>query len=251
MISTLFGSRKGNLFGWCVMCLVFVLGSFVFVRAAGTDISMCVKTNGSVYLIGPSYSRQTCAGGDTLITFNTQGPAGPQGVAGPTGPQGPQGPVGPEGGSAKLYDANNELIGYVTGTNTQNGISFVDYVDKNLNVLATAGYEGGQVFSFGKSSAVGDSTLYYTSPGCVGQAYMVASDYAKHYIIEARDGLYVIDQSKSMVNGFSYGSKLGGQDCVNTSDLDPGTTYVIDNAYPVKNVQSMINSYAVPFHIGF
>ncbi len=53
-----------------------------------------------------------------------QGPTGPQGVQGPVGPQGlkgatgPKGPQGPQGlpGSFKVYDANNQYLGYLVGS---------------------------------------------------------------------------------------------------------------------------------------
>lgn len=40
-----------------------------------------------------------------------QGPKGDTGASGPAGPQGPQGPAG-SGGGIKVYDANNQFLGY-------------------------------------------------------------------------------------------------------------------------------------------
>ena len=76
---------------------IALLGSWAFVHAEGTTISVCVRHSGAVYVIGAGFRREDCRDSDQLLTWNVQGPAGPQGPAGATGPTGPQGPVGPAG----------------------------------------------------------------------------------------------------------------------------------------------------------
>lgn len=53
-----------------------------------------------------------------------QGPKGDTGASGPTGPQGPQGPAG-SGGGIKVYDANNQSLGYAVG----GYVPFSTYID--------------------------------------------------------------------------------------------------------------------------
>lgn len=78
-------------------------------KAEGTMITICVKNNGSVYVIGEGFRRADCRRNDQLLSWNVSGVPGPQGPTGPTGPQGPSGndgasgalgaigPVGPQG----------------------------------------------------------------------------------------------------------------------------------------------------------
>jgi hypothetical protein len=57
----------------------------------------CIRpTNGNLRIIDSA--TETCAGGQTPITFNQTGPQGPVGPMGPAGPQGPPG----SGGSVLL-----------------------------------------------------------------------------------------------------------------------------------------------------
>ena len=67
------------------------------VRAENLTITVCVKNNGAMYLIGESFVREDCRRTDRLLSWNIAGPQGPQGVAGVAGPGGAQGETGPQG----------------------------------------------------------------------------------------------------------------------------------------------------------
>jgi hypothetical protein len=81
---------------------VFVLSGTVSVVSAQTGtIRSCVLTkNGTLRIIAAT---ETCKPGESLLTWNQQGPTGLEGPAGPVGPtgatgaQGPAGPVGATG----------------------------------------------------------------------------------------------------------------------------------------------------------
>lgn len=99
--------------GLIVAPLLFIL-SWRYTHAAGTAITVCVRRDGLVYVIGDGFRRADCRRGDQLLTWNVQGPPGPQGPAGPAGangtpgavgPQGPAGAVGPQGATG-LAGAN-------------------------------------------------------------------------------------------------------------------------------------------------
>lgn len=77
--------------------LVTILGSWTLARAEGTMITVCVKNNGKVYVIGEGFRRADCRGSDQLLSWNIEGPAGPMGPQGPQGELGPQGIPGPQG----------------------------------------------------------------------------------------------------------------------------------------------------------
>lgn len=79
------------LFGFALGIIAHPLVGKVLAQVASTEIYACVKDNGLVRI---STTSTTCGTGETLLSWNTQGPAGPQG---PQGPEGPQGPIGPAG----------------------------------------------------------------------------------------------------------------------------------------------------------
>ena len=73
-------------------------------RAAGSEVMLCVKRIGLVYMVGEGFRRADCHPGDTLVSLNTAGAPGPQGPAGPAGPVGPIGPAGAPGGQGVKGD---------------------------------------------------------------------------------------------------------------------------------------------------
>ena len=58
------------------------------------ELLVCVKKNGSMYLVGEAYSRSECRPRDTEMALNTIGPQGPKGDKGDKGDVGLQGPQG-------------------------------------------------------------------------------------------------------------------------------------------------------------
>jgi hypothetical protein len=95
------------------MVLVVALAGSALAHAADTTTTFyaCLKADGN---LGPiRVSPPTCSAGQTLLSWNQQGPAGPQGATGAsgatgaTGPQGPQGPAGANGA-----DGTNGVSGY-------------------------------------------------------------------------------------------------------------------------------------------
>lgn len=70
-------------------------GNRVFAdNASNKVIRACVNHGGDVRIVEP---HESCKHGETLLTWNVQGPQGPTGPAGQTGAIGPIGPAGPEG----------------------------------------------------------------------------------------------------------------------------------------------------------
>lgn len=60
-----------------------------------TVYSACVTRTGALY--GVTTATAQCRPGDSIISWNEQGPVGPQGPTGEPGPQGPRGPAGDTG----------------------------------------------------------------------------------------------------------------------------------------------------------
>jgi len=94
--------------------------------AQATELTVCVKKTGAMYLIGPEYRRHACrVRGETQMTLNTVGPQGPQGDPGPQGLKGDLGEQGPAGADGTtipcLTQVGTEAIFEGCNVNIRNG----------------------------------------------------------------------------------------------------------------------------------
>jgi len=83
------------------LALALAAGARVEAQSGGV-IGACVSANGSMRVIAPG---DVCKKGETLLSWNAEGPAGPAGPAGPTGPTGATGPAGPAGRDGRDAEA--------------------------------------------------------------------------------------------------------------------------------------------------
>ena len=78
-----------------------IVGTISITKASSNaELTVCVKKDGTMHLIGNSFKRSDCKKNEQLISFNAQRPKGDKGDTGATGPQGIQGiagPMGPQG----------------------------------------------------------------------------------------------------------------------------------------------------------
>ncbi|MEK9185475.1 MAG: hypothetical protein AAB863_01745 [Patescibacteria group bacterium] len=100
-----------------LLVLVFAIiivfaGAWAYTKAAGEQVSMCVKHNGLSYIIGENFKLADCRENDSLISWNTTGPQGPKGDKGDKGDMGERGPAGLQ---LHLYDGNNQDLGILVG----------------------------------------------------------------------------------------------------------------------------------------
>jgi hypothetical protein len=129
-----------------LVAIIFaLLGSWAVARAEGTMITICVKDNGKVYVIGEGFREADCRGRDQLLSWNIDGgpagPAGPQGEPGEPGPQGPQGPQGEQG---------------VAGPQGPQGVAGP----------AGGGIVRGDIYKFSASTIVNPDTVGETTASC-------------------------------------------------------------------------------------
>jgi hypothetical protein len=120
---TLTRNRKWVSAAFHVAVASLALFTSAVVRAEGTTVSVCVKNNGAMFLIGENFRHTDCRSNDQLLTWNIAGPPGPQGVpgvagpagaqgeAGPAGPTGPQGPAGTSGGTIGKTRVYEKVMG--------------------------------------------------------------------------------------------------------------------------------------------
>jgi len=109
-----------------LLVLVFVvvalfLGTWAYTKAEGDQISMCVKKNGFVYVIGQDFRSEDCKKTDSLLSWNTSGQQGPKGDKGDTGLQGIQGEVGPVGPKGDRGSDGEQGIQGQTGLRGEKG----------------------------------------------------------------------------------------------------------------------------------
>ena len=79
-----------------VALLVTPITGMTLGSTAENTVTACVnERSGHVRIVD---SGDDCRGGESVVTWNKQGPPGPAGPEGPPGPEGPAGPQGPPGG---------------------------------------------------------------------------------------------------------------------------------------------------------
>lgn len=152
--------------------LVILAMMTIATTTQASELTVCVRTNGRMYLVGPQYNRQSCRpSGETQITLNTVGPQGdpgpqgpqgepgPQGEAGPIGPQGPSGADGSDASTLHLFDANGQDLGAVVhGSGSDNVHTYLP----TLGVIA--------VFDLANDVLVRHPTfIYYEEDNCTGE----------------------------------------------------------------------------------
>ena len=102
---------------------IIALGLWSYIQAAGNELTVCVKKDGTVHVIGPEYKRDDCKKNESLLTWNIQGQKGDRGDQGEQGLMGPQGPSGITGaGNIAFIDANFILTTDGTYYNNNSGI---------------------------------------------------------------------------------------------------------------------------------
>ena len=158
-----------------VVVAVLFVGTNVFAAVTGNTITACISKDGEMKI---SQDGTTCAKGQTLLSWNIQGPKGEQGATGGTGPQGPQGDTGatgphgpsgltgeqglkgdpgPTGQSGEKGEAGNLTTQIITGTPVTISLS------SEGNVYSTATCpEGKSVLGGGETFSVSPniSTIY-------------------------------------------------------------------------------------------
>ncbi len=80
-----------SLFAVAIGSTMLLLGG---VGPDGEQLRGCVNPSGGLRIIAAS---ESCRSNESLVTWNSTGPAGQQGPAGPAGPTGATGPQGPRG----------------------------------------------------------------------------------------------------------------------------------------------------------
>ena len=220
-----------------LMAVISGLGYWSIAQAEGTEISMCVKQSGASYVIGTGFQNQSCKNNEQLLSFNVQGLTGPQGVQGPIGPQ------GPEGASVKLYDANDEIIGYYYPLLTGTGNS----VFYSTKFKAFGSYSPDLIFRPWLPTESRD--LYYKTTNCTGQAYVnkneVDSVYNYSFFDNTNHGgdIYVPNLNNTEEDMEAASVKHWRDE---TCSLNENTTI---DAYKADNIQNDLELYIKPFHI--
>lgn len=142
--------------GLLIAAAIF-LGLRLYSRAEGEIITVCVKKDGLMHVIGAGFKRTQCNQNETLLSWNMQGPAGPKGDPGP---------AGPSGNVFHLFDGNGQDLGtliyasdngFTTFLSGKNAIIEFSTDHNNLGDIARVGSDG--------------SPIFFAETGCSGDAY--------------------------------------------------------------------------------
>lgn len=140
-----------------------------YTRAAGDEITVCVKKDGIVHVIGEGFKRADCKKNESLLSWNTEGVQGPkgdegeQGLKGDKGDQGSMGERGPAGLNLHLFDGNGQDLGILINYFAGGYITF----NKDLGSIF---HFAARSYSSGRGGALepGNADLYFEQVDCRG-----------------------------------------------------------------------------------
>jgi len=215
--------------------LLVISGSFwVYSFAEGGAITVCVKKDGTVKVVGESFKRIDCKSGEQLLTWNIAGLQGPKGDKGDQGDQGEegvpgvngvdghdgsQGPQGPAGPSLHLYDSKGQDLGQYIGSEFRTLVSFGGGVSGVLRFSDT-----GHPFKIAKLD-IDDSKTYYPLDNCQGVPFIQVVGF-KNTVYRSNEKYYVVsdfamaprlaesqyDSGICVDDNFTYGDTYNLQD---------------------------------------
>ena len=125
--------------------VAFSLVSLTLAQAASSTITVCVKKEGTMYMVGDGFKRTECKDNDQLFGWNVTGPQGPQGLPGvpgaigPVGPQGPMGLTGADGAPGPVGAQGVQGIEGPAGISTGSGINKSRVYQKSVSGDFNAG----------------------------------------------------------------------------------------------------------------
>lgn len=215
------------------MPIITVLSGIILVSilpgySSAEERSACVhKRTGALRIA------EKCRKAESSMTLNTvgprgdTGPVGPQGIQGPKGdtgpkgdaggPQGPKGDPGPQGipgsgGSLKVFDYNNQFLGYLIDKNTfyipsLKALAGTEIRYKYFTYTGT-GYEGYlmEIASLTSRSPM----VYFTSTDCTGTAFYEPLEPIESYGYIGRDSKtekYYIVKDKPIIQIIAHSSQ--------------------------------------------
>lgn len=103
-----------------------------YTQAAGDEITVCVKKDGLVHVIGEGFKRVDCKKNESLLSWNVEGPQGLKGDKGDQGEQGEQGLKGDKGDAGSMGPQGEP------GLSAQHGAGNIIFIDGD-HLLKTDG----------------------------------------------------------------------------------------------------------------
>ena len=177
-------SRTAPLLG-ALIIVVLAFGFWGYSQAAGDVITVCVKHDGVMHVIGGEFKRTDCKKNESLLTWNIQGPQGEQGIQGEkgekgdTGEKGEQGvqgeqgekgdkgetgATGQNGNTLHLYDGNNQDLGLIVSTDVSNYITYIPQSNVSVQIKADDVAKSIGVYTF-------YNTVTFEDVNCGGAAF--------------------------------------------------------------------------------
>lgn len=138
-----------------VVAIFIAAGFFTYSRANSGMITVCVKKNGVMHMIGQDFQRTDCKDNESLLSWNIQGEKGEQGES---------------GDRLHFFDGNNQDLGIVLEASSGGVKTYVPALNRVVTFLIEAGRHPPftpEIRRFG--------TLYYESNNCFGDGLIEES----------------------------------------------------------------------------
>lgn len=114
-----------------LVIVALFLGIWTYTRAVGSQITVCVKKSGLVYVIGQDFKRYDCKKNDSLLSWNSEGIQGPRGDTGEQGPIGLTGPRGESGPKGDVGPTGPQGVKGDKGDSAQKGAGDIAFCDED------------------------------------------------------------------------------------------------------------------------
>jgi len=152
--------------------LSLVLGLWAYTKANGEEITVCVRSNGLMHVIGEGFRRTECRRNETLLSWDMhgeKGDTGEQGEQGEKGDKGDDGEDGEDGIEFHLFDDDGQDLGLLIRTSNlaRDFTVYIPQVDGFLNIEQSAS-SAGIVLST-------NIQINFAGAGCTGQQFFVGS----------------------------------------------------------------------------
>jgi len=146
--------------------LSLVLGLWAYTKANGEEITVCVRRNGLMHVIGEGFRRTECRRNETLLSWNTQGEKGDTGEQGEKGEKGDDGEDGTE---LHLFDGDDQDLGVLVRHEPNDGRYTTHITDIGVSINFHQEHNDRAALDVSAMDA------FYPDPNCSGTPFITGA----------------------------------------------------------------------------
>jgi len=166
--------------------LSLVLGLWAYTKANGEEITVCVRRNGLMHVIGEGFRRTECRRNETLLSWNIGGEKGEKGDTGEKGED------GEDGTDLHLFDADGQDLGVLLDVDTSDNDTHVYTAFlPSIGLIEVKTKNNESILSLQSKFGV-----FFTDVDCSGNAFTILS-YSGHLMNKISDGRYFTASSST------------------------------------------------------